>query len=100
MFVLAPWARTSRWLAFLGRTKSAETSPFSGVAVNFSCFSSWAISQLRFFTTAGLGNGHNAMVQDRQLCVIITRYRSHIVATLCIASVLLAAITAVSVSWR
>ena len=36
MVVLAPWPRTSRWLAPSGRTSSAETSPFSGVATNFS----------------------------------------------------------------
>ena len=39
MFVLAPWPRTSRWVARSGRTSRAETSPFSGVARNFSSFS-------------------------------------------------------------
>src|SRR5262249_36518059 len=39
MFVLARWPRTSRWLACAGRISRPETSPFSGVAGNFSSFS-------------------------------------------------------------
>src|SRR3954453_23655083 len=39
MFVLAPWPRTSRCVASSGRTSTAETSPFSGVARNFSSLS-------------------------------------------------------------
>src|SRR3954469_6273201 len=44
MFVLAPWPRTRRCFAHSGRTRRAETSPFSGVARNFSSRASWGMS--------------------------------------------------------
>src|SRR5262245_34244410 len=49
MFVLAPWPSTSRWLAPVGRISRADTSPFSGVATNFSSLASWAMSGARCF---------------------------------------------------
>src|SRR3954469_11441878 len=44
MSVLAPWPRTSRCVAPSGLISKAETSPFSGVARNFSSRASWAMS--------------------------------------------------------
>src|SRR4051812_23900049 len=44
MSVLAPWPRTRTWLASGGRTSNAETSPFSGVAMNFDSPTSMATS--------------------------------------------------------
>src|SRR5215470_12582945 len=43
MLVLAPWPRTRRRVASAGRTSRAETSPFSGVARNFSSRASWGM---------------------------------------------------------
>src|SRR3954447_9259451 len=48
MFVLAPWPRTRRCVAPSGRTRRAETSPFSGVARNFISRASWAMSGVPF----------------------------------------------------
>src|SRR5262245_53414429 len=44
MLVLAPWPRTSRCVASFGRTRRAETLPFSGVARKLVSSVAWVIS--------------------------------------------------------